>query len=642
MKTKLMTFRDTIILAMSEEMRRDSDILLLGEDVGIFGGDFGTSVGMLEEFGKERIRDCPISEGAITGLATGAAITGLRPIVDLTFMDFIVFAMDSLVNQAAKTKYMFGGKGSVPITIRCAAGNGVGSAAQHSQSLESWFTHIPGLKVVAPGTPRDMKGLLKSSIRDNNPVIILEYKSEFNQKGEVPLDPDFIIPLGVGEIKKEGTDISVITYGKMVSRVMKAASDLEKEGINVEVVDPRTLKPLDKNIIINSVKKTGRVVLVNDAHKTSGFIGEISAIISESEAFNYLKAPIKRCAGEDVPMPYAQNLEMAMIPTVESIKDAIRKTVKENSSRKIIEEDKIEEIQNSNTIKISPLAKVMAKMNNINLENIHGSGVHGKIMKADILNIMNMNMNREEIKSSISTPETNNKYGNIETIPMNGMRKIIAKRMLESTQNTPTFILNYDVDMSEVLALRKNIKDSIFEETGKKITITDIISLAVIKTLMKHKYLNASLSPDGENILIHDYVNLAIAVGFDGGLLTPAVYNAEKLTLSELVVAMKDITTRALNMKLSPSELKDSTFTISNLGMYGVSSFGPIINQPNSAVLGVSATVKKPVVIGDEIKIRPMMSLGLTVDHRVVDGLAGALFMQDLKTLLENPIKMLV
>lgn len=327
METKLMSFRDTIILAMSEEMRRDPDVFLMGEDVGIFGGDFGTSVGMLEEFGPERVRDAPISEAAISGAAAGAAMTGLRPIVDMTFMDFSVIAMDAIVNQAAKTRYMFGGKGQVPMTVRCAAGNGVGSAAQHSQSLESWFTHIPGLKVVAPGTPADMKGLLKASIRDNNPVIILEYKSEFNQKGEVPLDPDYVIPLGKGEIKREGTDVTVVTYGKMLRRVLQAAEELAETGVSVEVVDPRTLVPLDKEIIINSVKKTGKVVLVNDAHKTSGFIGEISAIIAESEAFDYLDAPIRRCAGEDVPMPYATNLENAMIPTVESIKEAILKTV---------------------------------------------------------------------------------------------------------------------------------------------------------------------------------------------------------------------------------------------------------------------------------------------------------------------------
>ncbi len=253
-------------------------------------------------------------------------MTGLRPIVDMTFMDLSVIAMDIIVIHAAETCYMFGDKGQVPMTVRCAAGNGVSSAAQDSQSLESWFTHIPGLKVVAPGTPEDMKGLLKSSIRDNNPVIILEYKSDFNQKGEVLVDPDYIIPLGVGEIKRQGTDVTVVTYGKMLCRVVQAAEELAEEGISVEIVDPRTLVPLDKDIIINSVKKTGKVILVNDAHKTSGYIGEISAIISESEAFDYLDAPIRRCAGEDVPMPYAQNLENAMIPTVESIKDAIRKT----------------------------------------------------------------------------------------------------------------------------------------------------------------------------------------------------------------------------------------------------------------------------------------------------------------------------
>ena len=325
METKLMSVKEAIITAMSEEMRKDENVFLMGEDVGIFGGDFGTSVGMLEEFGPERIKDMPISESAISGAAIGAAMTGLRPIVDVTFMDFIVYMMDNIINQAAKTRYMFGGKGQVPVTFRCEAGSGVGSAAQHSQSLESWFTHIPGVKVVAPGTPADVKGLLKSAIRDNNPVIFLEYKAQYNMKGEVPTDPEFIIPLGKGEIKKEGKDITIVTYGRMLERVMKAAEIAESEGISVEVVDPRTLIPLDKEIILNSVKKTGRVILVNDAHKTSGFIGEISAIISESDTFDYLDNPIVRLAGEDVPIPYNHALETAMVPSVEKIVEAIRK-----------------------------------------------------------------------------------------------------------------------------------------------------------------------------------------------------------------------------------------------------------------------------------------------------------------------------
>lgn len=323
-ETKLMTVRDAIITAMSEEMRLDENVFLIGEDVGIFGGDFGTSVGMLEEFGKERVRDTPISENAISGAAIGAAMTGMRPIVDVTFMDFIVYMMDNIVNQAAKTRYMFGGKGQVPVVFRCAAGSGVGSAAQHSQSLESWFCHIPGLKVIAPGTPADVKGLLKAAVRDNNPVIFLEYKAQYNMKGEVPTDPNFVLPIGKAEIKKEGKDVTIVTYGRMLERVLQAANEVaESDGVSVEVVDLRTLIPLDKEAILESVKKTGRVLLVNDAYKTNGFIGEISAIISESDAFDYLDAPILRLAGEDVPIPYNHALETAMIPSVERIKKNI-------------------------------------------------------------------------------------------------------------------------------------------------------------------------------------------------------------------------------------------------------------------------------------------------------------------------------
>jgi len=324
--TKIMSVRDAIIMAMSEEMRRDENVFLMGEDVGIFGGDFGTSVGMLEEFGQERVRDTPISENAISGAAIGAAMTGMRPIVDVTFMDFIVYMMDNIVNQAAKTRYMFGGKGQIPVVFRAAAGGGVGSAAQHSQSLEAWFTHIPGLKVIAPGTPADVKGLLKAAVRDNNPVIFLEYKAQYNMKGEVPLDPEFVLPIGKADIKKEGKDVTVITYGRMLERVMQAANEVEEaEGVSVEVVDLRTLAPLDKEAVLESVKKTGKVLLVNDAHKTGGFIGEVAAMIAESDAFDYLDGRILRLAGEDVPIPYNQTLEAAMIPNVERIKKYILK-----------------------------------------------------------------------------------------------------------------------------------------------------------------------------------------------------------------------------------------------------------------------------------------------------------------------------
>lgn len=324
-ETKQMALREAVNLAMTEEMRKDDTIFLMGEDVGIYGGDFGTSVGMFEEFGPERIKDTPISEAAIAGSAIGAAITGLRPIVDVTFMDFITIALDAIVNNGAKNNYMFGGGLKTPVTFRVASGSGIGSAAQHSQSLEAWLTHIPSIKVVAPGNANDAKGLLKSAIRDNNIVIFMEPKALYGKKEEVTLDSDFYLPLGKGDIKREGTDLTIVSYGRMLERVLQAADEVAADGISVEVVDPRTLIPLDKELIINSVKKTGKLMLVNDAYKTGGFIGEIAALVTESEAFDYLDYPIVRLASEDVPVPYARVLEQGILPDVAKIKAAIYK-----------------------------------------------------------------------------------------------------------------------------------------------------------------------------------------------------------------------------------------------------------------------------------------------------------------------------
>ena len=322
-ETKQMAFREAINLAMAEEMRKDDMVFLMGEDVGIYGGDFGTSVGLIEEFGAKRVKDTPISEAAIAGSAIGAAITGLRPIVDVTFMDFITIALDAIVNNGAKNNYMFGGGLKTPVTFRVASGSGIGSAAQHSQSLEAWLTHIPGIKVVAPGTANDAKGLLKSAIRDNNIVIFMEPKALYGKKEEVSLDAEEYLPLGKGEIKREGTDVTIVSYGRMLERVLQAADEVAQDGISVEVVDPRTLIPLDMDLIIQSVKKTGRLMLVHDAYKTGGFIGEIAARVTESDAFDYLDYPIVRLASEDVPVPYARVLEEGILPDVTKIKAAL-------------------------------------------------------------------------------------------------------------------------------------------------------------------------------------------------------------------------------------------------------------------------------------------------------------------------------
>ncbi|MCC5467184.1 alpha-ketoacid dehydrogenase subunit beta [Pelosinus sp. Bkl1] len=322
----LITYKEAVRQAMQEEMRRDENVFLLGEDVGVYGGAFGVSLGMLEEFGEERVRDTPISEGVIAGAAAGAAVTGLRPIAEIMFSDFITIAMDSLVNQAAKMRYMFGGKAKVPMVLRMPGGSGTGAAAQHSQSLEAWLVHVPGLKVVMPSTPYDVKGLLKTAIRDDNPVVFIETKTVYNKKGEVP-EEDYVIPFGVADVKRVGRDVTVFATGVMVHRSLEAAEILAKEGIDVEVIDPRTLVPFDKETLVKSVIKTGKLIIVHEACKRGGFGGEVAAEVMESEAFDYLDAPIKRVAGKNIPIPYCMELEKSAVPQVDDIVNAVREIV---------------------------------------------------------------------------------------------------------------------------------------------------------------------------------------------------------------------------------------------------------------------------------------------------------------------------
>jgi pyruvate/2-oxoglutarate/acetoin dehydrogenase E1 component len=327
MANREITYLEAVREAMSQEMRQNDDVFLLGEDIGVYGGAFGVTRGMIEEFGPERIRNTPISEAAIAGAAIGAALTGMRPIMELQFSDFITIAMDQMVNQAAKTRYMFGGKGKVPMVLRTPAGSGTGAAAQHSQSLEAWVAHIPGLKVVQPSTAYDAKGLLKAAMDDDNPVIFYEHKLLYKTSSEVP-EEQYSIELGKADIKREGTDVTIVATAIMVHKTLEAAAELEKEGISVEVVDPRTIVPLDKETIINSVKKTGRLIVVHEAVRRGGIGGEIASMVAESEAFDYLDAPIKRLGGKEVPIPYNPNLEKAAIPQVPDIIAAVRETVK--------------------------------------------------------------------------------------------------------------------------------------------------------------------------------------------------------------------------------------------------------------------------------------------------------------------------
>ena len=317
-----MTYSQAINEALREEMRRDDKVFIMGEDVGIFGGCFGVTTGMIDEFGPERVLDTPISETAIMGSAVGAAAAGLRPVPEIMFMDFLAVCLDELVNQAAKMRYMFGGKAKVPLTLRTVLGAGLGAAAQHSQSLEAWICHVPGLKVVMPSTAADAKGLLKSAIRDDNPVVFLEHKMMYAMSGEVP-DGDYTIPLGKAEIKRAGKDVTIVATSLMVHKALAAAETLAAEGIEAEVIDPRTLVPFDKETLFHSVEKTGRLVIVHEAVKTGGFGGEIAAMVAE-ECFDMLDAPIKRVAAPSTPIPFASNLESAFIPNEEKIIEAVK------------------------------------------------------------------------------------------------------------------------------------------------------------------------------------------------------------------------------------------------------------------------------------------------------------------------------
>ncbi len=299
-------------------MRQDERVFLLGEDIGVYGGAFGVTDGLLEEFGPERVRDTPISEAAIAGAAIGAAVIGMRPVAEIQFMDFITLSMEQLVLQGAKIRFMFGGKARVPMVLRTPAGSGTGAAAQHSESLEAWFVHVPGLKVVMPTTPYDAKGLLLAAIADDNPVIFIEHKLLYKTKGPVP-EEYYTVPLGQSDVKRQGKDLTVVATSVMVPRALEAAGQLAAEGIEIEVIDPRTLKPFDPEPMIASVCKTGKALVVHEAPITGGFGGEVAAQLVASRAFDYLDAPVRRLAGLDIPIPYNRELERRAVPQVEDI-----------------------------------------------------------------------------------------------------------------------------------------------------------------------------------------------------------------------------------------------------------------------------------------------------------------------------------
>jgi len=315
-----LTYREAVREALREEMKRDPSVFLMGEEIAEYGGSYKVTQGLLDEFGHDRVRNTPLAEASIAGAALGAALVGMRPVAEIMYIDFSFIAADQIINQIAKLRYMTGGMVKVPLVIRTQGGGGVAAGPHHSQSLEAIYAHIPGLIVVMPSNAYDVKGLLKSSIREDNPVIFIEHKKLYGEAGEVP-EEEYLVPLGKGEVKRQGKDITVVTYSRCVIRTLTVAEELKKDGIELEVVDLRTLKPLDEDVILSSVKKTGKAMVVYEAVRTGGFGAEIAATIAE-KAFDYLDAPVKRVAALDSPIPFNPRLEDYILPNEEKIKAA--------------------------------------------------------------------------------------------------------------------------------------------------------------------------------------------------------------------------------------------------------------------------------------------------------------------------------
>lgn len=323
---RILSYSEAINEALREEMARDPSVFIMGEDVGVMGGVFGVTAGLLQQFGEARVCDTPISEAGIVGAGLGAAMMGMRPVVEIMFGDFLGCAGDQIINQVAKARYMSGGKAHVPLVIRVTTGAPGAAAAQHSQSPESWFMNIPGLKIAVPATPADAKGLLKSAIRGEDPVLFFEHKMLYAVRGEVP-EGEHLVPFGVARVVREGKDVTLVAIGGMLPKALEAAQQLEGEGIACEVIDPRTLVPLDVETLVRSVRKTGRLVIAHEAHRRAGPGAEIAAVIAE-EALDYLDAPIRRVAAKNVPLPYAPTMEQFVLPSTADVVAAVREVLR--------------------------------------------------------------------------------------------------------------------------------------------------------------------------------------------------------------------------------------------------------------------------------------------------------------------------
>jgi pyruvate dehydrogenase E1 component beta subunit len=599
------SYADAVREAMSEEMRRDESVFFMGEDIGVYNGAFGVSKGMIQEFGEERVRETPIAETGFIGAGVGAAMMGMRPICELMFSDFMSVCWDQIMNQAAKVRFMLGGMVSVPLVIRTASGGGTGAAAQHSQSLENLYAHIPGLKLVIPSTPYDAKGLLKTAIRDNNPVIFLEQKKLYRTKGPVP-DGEYTIPLGVADVKREGGDVSLITYGRMVQMCMDVAEKLAAEGVGAEVLDIRSLVPLDKDAVIESVKKTRRAVIVHEAVEFSGYGAEIAATIADSEAFYYLDAPIKRVGAYYLPIPFNPVLEASNFPTPERIETAVRETLTASPA----------------DVRITPLARRVAEVKGLDVHAMKGSGRLGKIFVADL-------------SSAASRAIAAHPDDEVSVVKMNGVRRTIAQRMGRSSRETAPVTQFMEMDATELLELRGLMNEG--AGVQGRITVTSLIVKAMAIAVREHERFRMQLNEQEDGFLLQSAVHIGIAVGTDEGLFVPVLRHADKKSVREINAELSSLSRKARDGALLPDDYAGGVITLSNMGMYGVTAFTPIINQPEASIMGIGAPARRLAMYPDGIRARSIITQSLTYDHRIVNGTEAAGFQLRIKDLVERP-----
>ena len=725
-----LTYKDALKEALVEEMARDRRVVFYGEDVADYGGAFKVTKGLLEAFGRERVFNTPISEACICGTGCGAAMNGLRPVVELMYFDFALMSSDQISNQAAKWHYMSGAQTEVPLVIRCSAGAGKGYGGQHSQTLESMFCHIPGLYVVYPATPYDAKGMLKSAIRDNNPVLFVESQALYGMKGPVP-EGDYLVPLGVAEVKREGSDITLVAWGPLVHDCLKAADKLKAErGVTAEVIDLRSLVPLDLETVLRSVRKTGRCVVASQAIHIGSYTGEIASTLQDL-AFDYLDAPIKRVGAKNGIAPQSHILEAAFLPNVERHprrrqRDSLmrmatpivmpkfgqmtehgaivewRKSegdpVAKGDILFTVETDKsvmdVESFEAGTLIKIllvpgvsvpvqsivgflgqpgeaipevaapapapasaaagptpgtlrptrgaarsasgasrvttdpaappvfriSPRAAALARECVIDPARITGTGPEGRIVEKDVTAYLKAEgYDRLRIAPAARALAASEKLdilairgtgdsGRISVAdvrralaerprPMSRMRRIIARRLTESVLTAPHFFVTVEVDMTALIELRARLKAD-----GAPQTLTDFISLAVIRTLQEFPDVNSTT--DGEAIRWNSHVHLGLAVSLEQGLVVPVVRDAETLTLAELSARSRELAGKARSNKLGPDDMTGGTFTISNMGMLDVDNFTAIINPGEGAILAVSSTLQKPVARDGQVVVR--------------------------------------